>query len=61
MLMLMKAIDNQVTMEGCVLSDVLGTFDHYYLQKKRGFCGLIAVLQVEGLLQKSPQGRVVMG
>ena len=50
--MLTKAIDNQVTMEGRLVSEVLGSFDHYFLQKKRSFCGLIALLQAEGLLQK---------
>jgi hypothetical protein len=51
MSMLSKAIDNQVK-EGRVLSEVLGSFDHYFLQKKRSFGGLIALLQEEGLLQK---------
>jgi hypothetical protein len=63
MSMLTKAIDYQVTTEGRLLCEVLGSFDHYFLQKKRSFCGLIALLQAEGLLQKkAPRTkRVVQG
>ena len=71
--MLVKAADEQVAIEGRELDDVLASFDAYFLQKKRSFCGLIALLQAEGLLQKkaprtkrrvqgeSPGGGVVVG
>jgi hypothetical protein len=52
MSMLTKAADHQVAIEGRELDDVLSSFDAYFLQKKRSFCGLIALLQAEGLLQK---------
>jgi hypothetical protein len=52
MAMLAKAIDYQVAEEGRLLSEVLGSFDHYFLQKKRSFGGLISLLQAEGLLEK---------
>jgi hypothetical protein len=52
MSMLAKAADEQVAIEGRELDDVLASFNVYFLQKKRSFCGLIALLQAEGLLQK---------
>jgi hypothetical protein len=52
MSMLTKAADQQVALEGRELDDVLSSFDAYFLQKKQSFCGLIALLQAEGLLQK---------
>jgi hypothetical protein len=41
-----------VTNKGRVLRDVLASFDHYFLQKNQGSCGLISLLQAEGLLRK---------
>jgi hypothetical protein len=51
MTMLARAIDDQVE-DGRLLPEVLGSFDHYFLQKKRSFCGLISLLQAEGFIEK---------
>jgi hypothetical protein len=44
MSMLAKAADAQVAIEGRELDDVLASFDEYFREKKRSFCGLIAAI-----------------
>ncbi len=56
MQMLTKAIDGQVASKGRELKDVVARFEAYFIHKKRSFCGLIAMCQAEGWMEKkAPQ------
>jgi hypothetical protein len=63
MSMLTKAVDEQVAIEGHNLDGVLASFDAYFVDKKRSFCGLIELLQTKGLIRKKffRRKRIVQG